>query len=73
MKTWGGHFGTYCSAACIRVKSEVTAAAGDAYADIQLGSGSAFVKELDGMVRGLYARCQEELDRLQDAMGNTVS
>ncbi|XP_038072011.1 uncharacterized protein LOC119740704 [Patiria miniata] len=67
-KYWAGHFGAYCSAACIRVKSEVGAASGDSYSDIQPTSGASFTKELDKMVRGLYERHDEELTDMQKLM-----
>nr|XP_006817896.1 PREDICTED: uncharacterized protein LOC100371827 [Saccoglossus kowalevskii] len=35
-KFWGGHYGTKCAAACIRVKSEVEAAENDVYDDLDL-------------------------------------
>ncbi|XP_022088563.1 uncharacterized protein LOC110978130 isoform X2 [Acanthaster planci] len=71
MKMWAGHFGPYVAAACIRVKSEVTAAAGDTYSDIQLTAGASFTKELDAMVRGLYARHAEELAEMQNTLDET--
>ena len=69
MKMWAGHFGALVSGACIRVKSEVTAATGDTYSDIQLSSGASFTKELDITVRGLYARHAEELAEMQNTLG----
>ena len=69
MKMWAGHFGALCSAACIRVKSEVTAAAGDSYSDIQFHAGANFTKDLDAMVRSLYGRHKEELTEMQNTMG----
>ncbi|XP_022091330.1 uncharacterized protein LOC110979639 [Acanthaster planci] len=67
-KFWAGHFGAYCSAASIRVKSEVGAASGDNYSDIQPSTGPSFTKELDLMVRGLYEQHQEELTDMQRLM-----
>ncbi|XP_038058559.1 uncharacterized protein LOC119729838 [Patiria miniata] len=71
MKMWAGHFGPYVSAACIRVKSEVTAAAGDNYDDIPLHTGASFTKDLDAMVRGLYARHKDELAEMQNTLEET--
>ena len=68
-KYWGGHFGSCCSAACIRVKSEVTPASGDGYSDIQPTNTVNFTTQLGKMVHSLYDAYDDELKEMQELIG----
>ncbi|XP_071959589.1 uncharacterized protein [Antedon mediterranea] len=61
-KYWAGHFGVMISTACLRVKSETTAAAGDVYEDIIGGEND---KSIDQVVRGLLEEHGESLIEIQ--------
>ncbi|XP_033109970.1 uncharacterized protein LOC117111193 [Anneissia japonica] len=62
-KFWAGHFGAYVSAACLRVKNEVAAAAGDVYDDvINEKSGE---QSINDIIRGLLEEHKEALTEIQ--------
>ncbi|XP_071959587.1 uncharacterized protein [Antedon mediterranea] len=61
-KGWAGHFGVLVSTACLRVKSETTAAAGDVYKDVIEEESD---KSIDQIVRGLLEENNETLTELQ--------
>ncbi|XP_033109971.1 uncharacterized protein LOC117111194 [Anneissia japonica] len=62
-KFWAGHYGAYASAACLRVKNEVEAAAGDLYDDVL--NQKSEKPSIDDIIRGLLEEHKEVLTEIQ--------